>query len=96
MTCPEEIRIILLKIISEGILRIRISAENGNIEFCRIEANHLHNIPALLQKFSLDLLDFYLNTEVKQYLREAEGRISSEFKTNLKSLQTFRIALSDI
>ena len=90
----EDIEVVLLEILTAGILRIRISAENGDIELCRIEANHLHNIPALINKFSLNLLSYYLDVEVKQYMREAEGKISADFKANLSALQDLRKQLS--
>jgi len=90
MICPEEINKILLKILGDGILRIRFFADKGDLDFCRFEANHLHNLPALLQDFSWEFFDFYLNTEVKQYLCEAEGKISPEFKNDLQSLEMLR------
>ena len=93
MECPENIKLILFKILDFGILRIRTSAEHGDSEFCRIEANHLHNLPSLLLNFSLERLKYYLDVEVSQYLYEAGGEVSSEFKNNIEALKKIREVL---
>lgn len=86
----EQTKVILLEIIQDGLLQIRAAAEIGDIELCRIEANHLHNLPSLIKNFSLDLLGYYIDVEAKQYLREAEGKIRPAFNSKLESLKQIR------
>lgn len=66
MNCPKEIANILLKILSEGLLRIRASADDA--ERCFDEADHLHNLPNLLADYSPELLDFYWDVERPSYI----------------------------
>jgi hypothetical protein len=52
MGCPSEIASVLLEIIKTGLLRIRVLGWEGNAERCAEEADHLHNLPSLLQNFT--------------------------------------------
>jgi len=59
----------LLAIVERGIVNIRFQCEGGRYELCEAEANHIHNIPGLVQDFSADKLAYYLEVEVPQYVR---------------------------
>jgi hypothetical protein len=54
---------VLLEILNVGLLRVRSAAFAGRSDECALEADHLHNIPAVLQSKRLDLLRYYLTTE---------------------------------
>jgi hypothetical protein len=63
MQCPPKIAEIVHEILRIGILRIRAAAWNGDAARSAIEADHLHNLPALLADYRPELLDYYLRVE---------------------------------
>jgi hypothetical protein len=63
LQCPLEIAEIVHEILRIGILRIRAAAWNGDAARSAIEADHLHNLPALLADYRPELLDFYVTIE---------------------------------
>src|SRR5690348_17250699 len=63
MPCPPEIARILAQILSIGLLRARASGWNHDSDRCAIEADHLHNLPALLVDYDPALLHYYWNAE---------------------------------
>ena len=80
MQTPPNIQASVLRILKLGLLNIRSYAEGGELERCAIEANHLHNIPSLLDHFSVELLKFYLDIEMPQYVRETNNQVLEEFR----------------
>ncbi len=46
----------------------------------QIEANHLHNIPGLLDKFSVDLLQFYIDVERPRYVTQTNDQVLEEMR----------------
>jgi hypothetical protein len=81
MNTPPIVQASLLKILGFGLLNIRHHAELKNSERCAIEANHLHNIPGLLENFSIDLLKFYVDIEKPQYARETNDQVLAEIRS---------------
>jgi len=71
MKCPDEIAPTIIELISTAILRIRAAGWSGDAELCAIEADHVHNLPALPLNFSPDLLGFYWNVERESFLGAA-------------------------
>jgi hypothetical protein len=67
MTCPSAVAAILLDILAHGLLRIRAAAASGDAARAVIEADHLHNLPALLQHYSPQLLRYYWEVERPDY-----------------------------
>lgn len=67
MTCPPEIATILLDILYHGLLSCRVAGWAGRAEQCATEADHLHNIPALLADYSPDRLRYYWEVERPSY-----------------------------
>ena len=63
MQCPPEIAELVHDTLRIGILRIRSNGWSQNPERCAIEADHLHNLPALLNDYRPELLDYYLRVE---------------------------------
>jgi hypothetical protein len=80
-TAPPIAQASLLRILKYGLLNIRHYADCKNFGRCGIEANHLHNIPGLLENFSADLLKFYLDVEVPQYVRETNGQVLADIRS---------------
>jgi hypothetical protein len=58
-TIPEEVVRALVEILRIGLLRIRGLGNAGNAAECSTEADHLHNIPFVLQSPSRDSVSFY-------------------------------------
>jgi hypothetical protein len=78
MTCPAELATILLDLIQLAALRIRAAGWNGDALACANEADHIHNLPALLRDYSIDRLQYYWNAERPSYL--AHGGSSPAFE----------------
>ena len=73
MNCPSPIAEILLKVIQTGILRIRAAAWAGNNDQADLEADHIHNLPDLLARYSIQKLDYYWNVERPCFERAITG-----------------------
>jgi hypothetical protein len=56
MSCPEEIGEIIIEILKVGLVEIRASGWNGKSRLSATEADHLHNPPTLLERYSPELL----------------------------------------
>ena len=54
-----------------GLLQIRELAGINDCKMCYIEANHLHNIPAILGEKSIPMLRSYFEIERPEYIRKA-------------------------
>lgn len=78
MQCPPEVAELLLQILRTGILNVRTAANRGDSKRCFIEADHIHNLPSLLTKYSPDLLEYYWSAERDCYLRNSDGPGSFE------------------
>jgi hypothetical protein len=70
MNCPPEVAEVLLEILSIGLLRIRAAGWSKNPSRCAIEADHLHNLPALLDNYSLERLKYYWEAEKPGFERQ--------------------------
>ena len=78
MRCSEEIANILIEILTRGILHARATDEPQHV---LIELDHIHNLPALLGNYSVELLDYYWNVERPCYESAIErlgGRLSDD------------------
>ncbi|QDU14001.1 hypothetical protein [Gimesia maris] len=87
MQCPDEIAEVLLRILNVGLLRIRKSGSEGHAEECETEADHIHNLPAILQDYSPELLEYYWNVERAGFLTTEAGRSSRSFQAEWRHLQ---------
>ncbi len=68
----QELREALTALLEKGLLRIRGEAAKGEMESCRVEADHLHNIPRMLLDYQPGPLRYYWDAERLGYL-EAGG-----------------------
>jgi hypothetical protein len=88
MQCPPEIADILHEILRVGLLRIRAFGFAGDSGRCAIEADHLHNLPALLGDFRPESLDYYLNVERVCYSDQSDPDDVACFDSLWNSLAT--------
>jgi hypothetical protein len=87
MNCPPAIAEILLNILRNGILRMRAAAWAGNIDQVVAEADHVHNLPALLKDYSKDLLRFYWEIERPSFISKVPE--VAAFEESWKKLRPF-------
>lgn len=73
MTCPPDVAQVLLDILRVAVLRIRAGGWAGDGSRCAVEADHVHNLPALLMDYSDDLLRFYWEVERPSFVRRSRG-----------------------
>src|SRR5262249_8659328 len=63
MRCPAEVSEAVLGLLETGLKRIRSLGWSGQPDRCAVEADHLHNLPALLSDYSEELLRYYWDVE---------------------------------
>jgi hypothetical protein len=80
MQCPPEITEIVAEILRTGLLRIRILGWNQNPDRCAVEADHLHNLPALLSAYKPELLDYYWNAERVSFIQKSSREDVAQFE----------------
>lgn len=69
MIDEQEIRRVINDILVKGLLSIRYQGAMGRAQYCKIEADHLHNLPQILFNLSAPLVDYYYRIERPIYLR---------------------------
>lgn len=69
-TCPEEVRRVVLDILYNAAVSIRFAGWKGNARYCGIEADHIHNLPSLLEYYAVEKLRYYLQVECPSYLEQ--------------------------
>jgi len=80
MQCPPEIATILSEILQTGLLRIRALGSSQNAMRCTVEADHLHNLPALLAEYKPELLDYYWRVERVAFTRHSSREETAGFE----------------
>jgi hypothetical protein len=93
MTCPVEIALPILQIIRIGLLNIRSFGWSGKASRCAAEADHLHNLPQLLESYSRQSLDYYLDVEQPIFVKEASGEGIDEFHVHWDALRAIRVSM---
>jgi hypothetical protein len=68
----DELREILLNILRDGILRIRSFGWSGHADLCAVEADHIHNLPALIRDLNPELLAGYFDIARPCFIREGK------------------------
>lgn len=59
---------VYLHILRFGLARLRDAAVCGNLEYCAVEAEHLHNVPSLVGEPNEHRHDYYFDKERPYYL----------------------------
>jgi hypothetical protein len=95
MTCPPEIEQTLLEILRIGILRIRGAAWAGDISRCAIEADHIHNLPQLLENYAPDLLKYYWETERTAFIDQSSEAALASFEPLWSRLSSHALDSTD-
>jgi hypothetical protein len=68
-----------LDLLDRGLVLLRNLAGAGDTALCRIEADHLHNIPSLLHEGNERRHAFYIRQERELYLRRLRERGAAEY-----------------
>jgi|GEM_PF-1251993 len=71
--CPAEIADVILRILQTGTVMARAAGWSGDAELSAVEADHLHNLPDLLRRYSLRKLRYYWDIERPAYIRQRGG-----------------------
>ena len=74
MNCPNEVADILLRILQTGVVYARAAAWSGDAEKCALEADHVHNLPALVREYSVKKLNYYWKGERPSYITRMGGQ----------------------
>lgn len=69
MTCPSDVARVVLQILQVAVLRIRAGAWGGDGSRCAVEADHIHNLPALLMNYSDEQLRYYWEVERPSFMK---------------------------
>ena len=72
MHCPASIEPTILEIIRCALLNIRSLGWDGKAAGCALEADHVHNLPNLIQDYSEGALKYYLGPGRAEYAREMQ------------------------
>jgi len=78
MQKEEEIRHILLGLIRIGLLRTRVFGWDGLAEDCALEADHLHNLPTIVQEPKTESLVYYYDVERPAFIQRAKDTMEFE------------------
>jgi len=65
---PEKVRVTIFEILETAILSIRFNLRQGNLEYCLIELDHIHNLPKILKKYDLGKLKYYWDITRENYI----------------------------
>ena len=68
-----------LDLLHSGLVLLRTFAHTGAVELCRIEADHLHNIPTLLHESNEHRHDYYIRGERGLYLQRLRELGAAEY-----------------
>lgn len=86
MKCPDDIAGVLLRILYAALLRIRQFGREGLADECEAEADHVHNLPSLLEDYSPNVLEFYWNVERVSFLERRQGQSLGQFQEEWRNL----------
>lgn len=80
MNCPSAVAEILLAILGQGVLQARAFGWSGDADRAAAEADHVHNLPALIAHYSPEQLDYYWTAERPSYLARARPEQAAPFR----------------
>lgn len=87
MNCPPDVADVLIEILKWGILQTRAWAGQKDYRRCSQEADHIHNLPGLLNRYNPDLLAFYWNVERPLLIRQISFEQCKPFHEAWERLQ---------
>ena len=91
MDCPDEVARVALEIIRNAVLSIRVAGWQHDVEYCALEADHIHNLPSLILSYSKEKLEYYLNIERPCYVDKIKERSGNPeaFRAQWEKLEQF-------
>ena len=90
MQCPAEIANVITEILTTGLLRIRALGWSGaSAQRCAVEADHLHNLPALLSDFKPESLAYYWEAERVSFIQRSSPEDVEGFEPLWEALSGF-------
>ena len=66
---------IYIRILEHGLLRLRDAGLLGMVEYCAIEAEHLHNLPSLIGETNERRHEHYFENERMYYLKRVNRSV---------------------
>lgn len=72
--CPYEIADVILRLLQTGTVQARSAGWSGDAMLSAGEADHIHNLPDLLRRYSPRKLRYYWNTERMAYITRMGGQ----------------------
>ena len=88
MNCPPDVADVLIEILRMGILQTRVWAGQKDFRRCVQEADHIHNLPGLLNNYAPQLLEFYWNVERPLLIQQLSEQGCQAFHPEWERLQT--------
>src|SRR4051794_23580863 len=82
----QSVRSILASLLRTGLLRIRNYGADGIAARCRLEADHLHNLPETIASPTVQNLSYYFDVERPAFLKEAAD--TEAFEADWRRLQS--------
>ena len=70
MSLDPKLHFAVFELLRASLLRIRDAGWRGDAARCAIEADHVHNLPGLLESGEFDLAKFYWNTERAAFIHQ--------------------------
>lgn len=68
-----------------GLLAIRASACRGDTRLCKIEADHIHNLPSLLDEQNDQRHRYYIENEREHYLAQLQSHADASYREQMVS-----------
>ncbi len=72
--CPMDIADVILRILQTGIIEARSAGWSNDAERSTMQANHIHNLPDLLRRYSPRKLRYYWNRERPSFIGQMGGQ----------------------
>lgn len=91
--CPAEVADAIISILRQAILLIRQAGNADDADWCAVEANHVHNLPTLLQIYNRAKLERYLAWAQTGYAHDFQERFQrgpTIYVEQWQRLETFR------
>ena len=87
MICPPDLATILLDIVQLGVLQARAAGWSGDAVGAAAAADHVHNLPGLLNNYTPCGLDYYWTTERSAFLAHCPAEWTQSFLPHWDRLQ---------
>lgn len=77
----KELDPLYLELLQAGLLLLRSAACDGNLEWCKVEAEHLHNVPSLIGEENMERHFYYMKNERLRYVQWVQSASQSTTTT---------------